>query len=110
MTMSPLTRRFFIAGLLACVLLSAPAFAQSGKKKAAPQFSYYLLVLSYAPDFCAEPGGKQGSPGVRRRTPRRVRRAWTLAARRDFARTGELSSCEPGLERDRPGDLEVCPH
>ena len=58
--MSSLTRRFFIAGLLACVLLSAPADAQSGKKKkAAPQFSYYLLVLSYAPDFCDQPQGNK---------------------------------------------------
>ena len=26
------------------------------KKKAAPAFSYYLLSLSWAPDFCAQPG------------------------------------------------------
>jgi len=26
---------------------------------AAPQFSHYLLVLSYAPDFCAQPQGKK---------------------------------------------------
>ena len=48
------SRRFFSAGLLACLLLSGVADAKSRKKKASasPQFSYYLLVLSYAPDFC----------------------------------------------------------
>src|SRR6476661_4613206 len=46
--------------LLACLFLGVPANAQSSKKKkasAAPQFSYYLLVLSYAPDFCDQPQG-----------------------------------------------------
>src|SRR5712692_1061436 len=58
-----LSRRFFIAAVLAGLLLSAPADAQSGKKKKkaapAPPFSYYLLVLSYAPDFCAQPQGNK---------------------------------------------------
>ena len=46
--------------LLTCLFLGVPANAQSSKKKkasAAPQFSYYLLVLSYAPDFCDQPQG-----------------------------------------------------
>ena len=37
--------------LLLAVLLVYPAVAQD--------FSYYLLVLSYAPDFCAPPTGKK---------------------------------------------------
>jgi ribonuclease T2 len=54
--------RVFTAALAACLLLQAPAEAKSRKKKktaAAPQFSYYLLVLSYAPDFCAQPQGNK---------------------------------------------------
>ena len=53
--------RVFTAALVACLLLQAPAEAKSRKKKtaAAPQFSYYLLVLSYAPDFCAQPQGNK---------------------------------------------------
>lgn len=45
------------AVLLACLLLSALAHAQSGRRKASSsgEFSYYLLVLSYAPDFCDQP-------------------------------------------------------
>jgi ribonuclease T2 len=53
--------RVFTAALAACLLL-APAEAKSRKKKkaaAAPQFSYYMLVLSYAPDFCAQPQGNK---------------------------------------------------
>ena len=40
---------------------TAPAAGKSRKKKpaAAPQFSYYMLVLSYAPDFCAQPQGQK---------------------------------------------------
>jgi ribonuclease T2 len=54
------TRRFLIAALLACLLLPAAASAKSRKKKkgsTAPKFSYYMLVLSYAPDFCDQPQG-----------------------------------------------------
>jgi ribonuclease T2 len=37
--------------LLLALLLTLPAFAQD--------FSHYLLVLSYAPDFCAQPTGRK---------------------------------------------------
>jgi ribonuclease T2 len=41
------------------VLLSVVLQAAPKKKKPAtsPQFAYYMLVLSYAPDFCDEPQG-----------------------------------------------------
>src|SRR5262249_42883375 len=41
--------------------LVAPGAAARPRKKArAPQkFDYYLLVLSYAPNFCSEPGGRK---------------------------------------------------
>lgn len=48
-------RRFLAAALLGCFLLPAVAEAKSHKKKQTSQFSYYLLVLSYAPDFCDQP-------------------------------------------------------
>jgi len=44
-------------GLLAAVSLQARSKKHSGKHGGG--FSYYLLVLSYAPDFCAEPGGNK---------------------------------------------------
>ena len=55
------SRRFLGAGLLAGLLLSGIADAQSREKKASayPQFSYYLLVLSYAPDFCDQAQGNK---------------------------------------------------
>src|SRR5579885_2762832 len=58
--MRTLNRRFFIAASVIC-LLSGTADARSRKKKPtpAPQFSYYLLVLSYAPDFCDQPQGNK---------------------------------------------------
>jgi len=44
------------AGLIAVLV----GTAQSRKPRAAAgDFSYYMLVLSYAPDFCAEPGGNK---------------------------------------------------
>ena len=49
-------RRFFSAALLAGLLWSGIAVAKSHKTKP-PQFSYYMLVLSYAPDFCNQPQG-----------------------------------------------------
>jgi ribonuclease T2 len=49
--------------LLLCVVTIAElAPAQSRRERSAGtpgDFSYYLLVLSYAPDFCAEPGGNK---------------------------------------------------
>ena len=53
-------RRFFLAALLACLLLSGSVVAKPPHKKEPPaptEFSYYLLVLSYAPDFCNQPQG-----------------------------------------------------
>jgi ribonuclease T2 len=41
--------------LIAAVVASIPLTAAK-KKKAAAAFSYYLLSLSWAPDFCAQPG------------------------------------------------------
>ena len=57
--MKTLSRTFFIAALLVCLLLAGIAQAKSSKKKTSTskQFSYYLLVLSYAPDFCDQPQG-----------------------------------------------------
>ena len=59
--MGMLSRRLFTAGLLACLLLSGRADARSHKKKSptSPQFSYYMLVLSYAPDFCNQAQGNK---------------------------------------------------
>ena len=49
--------------LLACLLLTAMTYGQSRRKRAAAassaDFSYYMLVLSYAPDFCDQPGGNK---------------------------------------------------
>jgi ribonuclease T2 len=41
--------------VIAAVVASIPLTAAK-KKKAASAFSYYLLSLSWAPDFCAQPG------------------------------------------------------
>ena len=52
-----------IKTILPCILIgllaAAAADARSRKKKQQedPSFSYYLLSLSYAPDFCAQPTG-----------------------------------------------------
>src|ERR1700736_4803939 len=59
MPMRMVSRRFFTAALLACLLVSGIANARSHKKKNTSQFSYYLLVLSYAPDFCDQPQGNK---------------------------------------------------
>ena len=48
------------AALLVGFLLPGFAAAKHKKKpQEASGFSYYLLVLSYAPDFCNEPGGNK---------------------------------------------------
>jgi ribonuclease T2 len=44
-----------LASLCGAVSLEAQPSRQQGQNAGA--FSYYMLVLSYAPDFCAEPGG-----------------------------------------------------
>jgi ribonuclease T2 len=45
--------RWLPATLLLCLLPAARLLAQSPQQN----FSYYMLVLSDTPDFCAEPGG-----------------------------------------------------
>ena len=61
MSIGTLSRRLLTTGLLVCLMLSGRADAKSHKKKspASPQFSYYLLVLSYAPDFCNQAQGNK---------------------------------------------------
>jgi ribonuclease T2 len=51
-------RRLSIAVLI-CLLAAGAASARSRKKNGSsgPTFAYYLLSLSYAPDFCAQPQG-----------------------------------------------------
>jgi ribonuclease T2 len=50
--------RFVIVAVLVCFLAASFATAKSKKKPhTAPTFSYYLLTLSYAPDFCAQKSG-----------------------------------------------------
>lgn len=52
--------RHLLIALLACLIAGGAANARSSRKKAhsgAVSFSYYLLSLSYAPDFCAQPSG-----------------------------------------------------
>ena len=62
MKTSPASRLF---ALLLCVVTAAKiAPAQSRRERSActaGDFSYYMLVPSYAPDFCAEPGGNRGN-------------------------------------------------
>jgi ribonuclease T2 len=58
--MKTLARRLF--ALLLCLTISGIAAAQSHRERSAGtpgDFSYYMLALSYAPDFCAEPGGNK---------------------------------------------------
>jgi ribonuclease T2 len=47
--------------VMACLLagVEAEAKAKKSKKKPAADFDYYMLVLSYAPDFCAQAGGNK---------------------------------------------------
>lgn len=53
--------RHFWAALLVCLILTGLSDANARKKKptGSSDFSYYLLVMSYAPDFCAQPQGKK---------------------------------------------------
>jgi len=53
--------RCVVASLALCLLPFCAAHGKSRKKKTSTQgeFSYYMLVLSYAPDFCAQPQGKK---------------------------------------------------
>jgi len=53
--------RLTACAILACLCVVGAANAKSHKKKPIPakqsSFTYYLLSLSYAPDFCSEPQG-----------------------------------------------------
>jgi ribonuclease T2 len=51
-----LTRIPFTITLLVSLLLTSFAYAKAHRKRAAApgQFSFYLLALSYAPDFCSQ--------------------------------------------------------
>jgi ribonuclease T2 len=49
-----MTGRSISTRLLLGLFVAGSMWAQSPK-----DFSYYMLVLSYAPDFCAEPGGNK---------------------------------------------------
>jgi ribonuclease T2 len=53
--------RRMLPALLMCLIAVAAADARSHKKKQQNDatFSYYLLSLSYAPDFCAQPSGSK---------------------------------------------------
>ena len=54
--------RRILPGIVICMLAATAADARSHKKARqsdAPTFSYYLLSLSYAPDFCAQPTGNK---------------------------------------------------
>jgi len=52
---------FRIVALIVLGLIATTALQARGKKppknKKQPSFDYYMLVLSYAPDFCAQPAG-----------------------------------------------------
>src|SRR5581483_2088906 len=58
-TVRRLNQTSVVAVLLVAILFSAGANARSRKRRASASgsFSYYLLVLSYAPDFCNQPQG-----------------------------------------------------
>src|ERR1017187_5663910 len=47
--------------LIAALVATMPLTAAKKKKNAAATFSYYLLTLSWAPDFCAQ-AGSNGNP------------------------------------------------
>jgi ribonuclease T2 len=51
---------WLVGASVACLLLADVVDARYRKRQSSNSgpFSYYVLALSYAPDFCAEPGGK----------------------------------------------------
>ncbi|HEX3743695.1 MAG TPA: hypothetical protein VHW09_07190 [Bryobacteraceae bacterium] len=60
--MSASTRNLIYSLSICLLAVAAGAPAQSRRARPRAQagdFSYYMLVLSYAPDFCAEPGGNK---------------------------------------------------
>src|ERR1035438_7527268 len=57
-------RKLILSMLLMAALAATMPLSAARKKKAAassPGFSYYLLALSWAPDFCAQ-AGTNGNP------------------------------------------------
>src|SRR6185369_17555924 len=60
-TLGSMKLRVAAAVTLTCLLGVSAAGARSHKKKEtgsrSSAFDYYLLTLSYAPDFCAQPAG-----------------------------------------------------
>lgn len=55
-------RRLFAAALLFALLVPIAGMAQSRRRRSRAEthgFSYYLLVLSYAPNFCSQPQGNK---------------------------------------------------
>jgi len=59
--MRSLVQMALVRLLAGCLLLPGIVDGKSARKQASPagQFSYYLLVLSYAPDFCDQPQGNK---------------------------------------------------
>ena len=58
--MTRMQRRGFMAALLILTIGLGTGEARSRKKRASSaEFSYYMLVLSYAPDFCDQPQGNK---------------------------------------------------
>jgi len=56
------TRRLLAVAAFISLCVAVSLQARSSRKhpgQSAGVFSYYMLVLSYAPDFCAEPGGNK---------------------------------------------------
>ena len=54
-------RKICVVSILFCLLAASSVEARSRKKKptGGGSFDYYLLTLSYAPDFCAQPSGNK---------------------------------------------------
>jgi ribonuclease T2 len=55
--------QFVVIGVVASLILTGTVDGKSRRKRATGSqpgaFAYYLLALSYAPDFCSEPGGNK---------------------------------------------------
>ena len=54
-------RKLILSMVAIAALVATMPLTAKKKKAAAPAFTYYLLSLSWAPDFCAQPG-KGGDP------------------------------------------------
>jgi ribonuclease T2 len=68
----------FLTALLALTIAGPLPAQRRARTEAAGEFAYYLLVLSYAPDFCAEPQGAKDARecGSGRRTGFVVHGLW----------------------------------